>query len=45
MVGKAALFSLGVYVLLVIIALGVAGIIKLVYISIHREKKPEVEAK
>jgi hypothetical protein len=45
MILKALLFSVFQFILLAVIALLVAGIIKLIYIVIHRSEAPKTEAK
>jgi hypothetical protein len=45
MILKALLFSVFQYILLVIIALLVAGIIKLTFVVVHRRGVPKTEAK
>lgn len=45
MILKALLFSVFQLILLVIIALVVTGIIKLIYIAIHRREATKVESK
>ncbi len=45
MILKALLFSVFQFLLLAILALMVAGIIKLIYMIIHRRETPKPEAK
>jgi len=45
MILKALLFSVFQFALLAVISLMVAGIIKLIYMAVHRREAPKAEAK